>query len=315
MKSIIHRRYGGPETLEFTDAEQPSPGPGQLLIKVHCSSVNPIDWKRASGAIRLYSPVRFPATPGYDIAGTVAALGAGVSGFAVGQRVHSRIGEREGGGYAEYAVAGVDVSTAMPDSMDFAQAAGLPLAGMTALQGLRDAGRLPLEGAKGRVLIVGASGGVGHLAVQLAKSCGAHTSGVCSSRNVEFVRGLGADTVIEYDKPDPYRGQDAFDLIYNCVSGDPGPWLPLLRDGGIYASCMPSPMTFIRGFANPFSKKRVLAVMLKPNAADLRILDGLFERKALRVAIDSRFPLADTRKAWERSLSGRAVGKIVIDVA
>jgi NADPH:quinone reductase-like Zn-dependent oxidoreductase len=315
MKAILYRRYGGPENLEFTDIAQPVPGPGQILIKVRCGSVNPIDWKLASGAFRLVRPVRFPATPGFDVAGEVAAVGAGVAGYPVGLRVHARIADGEGRGCAEYALAGVDVSAPMPESMDFAQAGGLPLAGMTALQGLRDECGMPLAGASGRVLIVGASGGVGHLALQIAKAAGAHTVGVCSSRNVDFVRGLGADSIIQYDQPNPYNGIEPFHIIYNCVSGDPGPWLPLLRPRGRYASCMPSPMTFVRALLNPVSSKRVRAVMLKPRAADLRILDELFEKGALRVTIDSRFPLADTAKAWARSQAGRAVGKIVIDVA
>ena len=314
MKAIVYRSYGGPEKLELTDIAQPSPGPGQLLIKVHSSSVNPIDWKLQSGAYRWVRPVRFPATPGFDVAGEVAAVGAGVDDFAVGLRVHARIAEGEGRGLAEYAVAGTDVSAPIPTGMDFGQAAGLPLAGMTALQGLRNECRMPLDGAKGRLLIVGASGGVGHLALQIGKAAGAHTVGVCSTRNVDFVRGLGADAVIQYDRPNPYSDIEPFDIIYNCVSGDPGPWLPLLKKGGSYASCMPSAMTFVRSMANPLSSKRVRAVMLKPSGADLRILNRLFEAGKLRVAIDSRFPLAETLKAWERSQAGRAVGKILVDV-
>lgn len=315
MHSIIYRSYGGPEKLELADLPDPQPGPGQLLIRVKCSSVNPIDWKRASGMMRLISPIAMPGTPGYDIAGEVVALGAGVTGFAVGTRVHARIGEKTGGGYAELALAGIAVTTAMPSAMDFAEAAGLPLAGMTALQGLRDSCQLPLSGARARVLVVGASGGVGHLALQIAKACGAETLGVCSSRNAETVRSLGADAVIEYDKPDPYKGQTPFDIIYNCISGETGPWLPMLTPSGHYASCIPNGQTILNNITNPLTRKKVHAVMLKPRASDLAILDDLYARGKLRVLIDSRFPLADARKAWERSQGGRAVGKIIIDVA
>ncbi len=315
MKAIIYRSYGGPEKLELAERPEPKPGPGQLLIRVRSSSVNPIDWKRASGLMRLISPVPMPGTPGYDIAGEVAALGEGVTSFSVGQRVHARIGEKTGGGYAELALAGVAVTTAMPAGMDFAEAAGLPLAGMTALQGLHDYCRLPLQGAKERVLIIGASGGVGHLALQIAKSTGAEVVAVCSSRNAERVRSLGADSVIEYDKPEPYRDQAPFDIIYNCVSGETGPWLPRLRKSGHYASCMPGPATILSTISNAVTSKQVHAVMLKPRASDLAILDRLYVEGKLRVLIDSRFPLADAKQAWERSLSGRAVGKIIIDVA
>ncbi len=315
MNAIIYRSYGGPEKLELAERPEPKPGPGQLLIRVQCSSVNPIDWKRASGMMRLISPIPMPGTPGYDIAGEVVAIGAGVGGFSVGARVHARIGEKTGGGYAELALAGIDVTTAMPDGMDFAEAAGLPLAGMTALQGLRDYCQLPLTGAQQRVLIIGASGGVGHLALQIAKASGAQVLGVCSSRNADRVRGLGADAVIEYDKPDPYRGQEHFDIIYNCISGETGPWLPRLTKAGHYASCIPNGQTILNNITNPLSRKKVHAVMLKPRASDLAILDRLYAEKKLRVLIDSRFPLGDARKAWERSQGGRAVGKIIIDVA
>lgn len=314
MNAIIYRSYGGPEKLELAQRPDPQPGPGQLLIRVHCSSVNPIDWKRASGVMRLISPVPMPGTPGYDIAGVVEAVGPGVTGFAPGMRVHSRIGEKTGGGYAELALAGVDVTTQLPEGMSFADGAALPLAGMTALQGLHDYCGLPLAGARARVLIIGASGGVGHLALQIAKSTGAEVIGVCSSRNSERVRSLGADAVIEYDKPDPYRDQAPFDIIYNCVSGEVSPWLSRLTPTGHYASCMPGPTTILKSGTNLLSRKKVHAVMLKPRAPDLAVLDRLYAAGKLRVLIDSRFPLADTRKAWERSQSGRAVGKIVIDV-
>jgi NADPH:quinone reductase-like Zn-dependent oxidoreductase len=260
-------------------------------------------------------PASFPLVPGFDIAGEVAAVGAGVTAFSVGMRVHARIGELSGGASAEYAVAGVDVVAAMPEGLDFADAAGLPLAGMTALQGLRDQGSMPLEGSKDRVLIVGASGGVGHFAVQIARAAGATVVGVCSGRNAALVTSLGAHEVLDYTKPDPYRGQAPFDLVLDCVASDPSAWLPLLGPGGRYASCVPGPSTLLRSAVNLFTSKKVKAVMLKSRAADLRILDRLIEEKKLRIVIDSRYPLAQLSAAWERSMSGRATGKIIIDVA
>jgi NADPH:quinone reductase-like Zn-dependent oxidoreductase len=314
MRAIQYSAYGGPEKLTLVDLPRPTPGPGQLLIQVAASSVNPIDWKRASGKMRLIMPVSFPCVPGFDVAGEVVEVGPGVTAFAVGARVHARIGDPKGGASAELAVAGVDVTAPLPAGMDPGEAAGLPLAGMTALQGLRDRAGMPLEGARERVLVVGASGGVGHLAVQIARAAGATVVGVCSGRNAALVTSLGAHEVLDYTQPDPYRGQAPFDIVLDCVGGDPGPWLPLLGAGGRYASTVPTGTTFLRSALNVFTGKKVRAVMLKSHAGDLRILGQQVEAGKLRVVIDRRFKLEDLAAAWERSLTGRAVGKIVIDV-
>ncbi len=203
----------------------------------------------------------------------------------------------------------------MPAQLDFGEAAGLPLAGMTALQGLRDVAGLPMAGATQRVLVVGASGGVGHLAVQLARAMGATVVGVCSARNAEFVKSLGAHAVVDYAAKDPYAGQAPFDVVLDCVGGPVGPLLPRLTPKGILASTVPGPALFLRAALNVFSGRKVKPVMLKACAADLALLDGLVEKGALRVQVDSRFPLEKLAEAWARSMAGRAVGKIVIDVA
>lgn len=314
MRAISYGTYGGPGNLTLVDIPRPTPGPGQILVRVLASSVNPVDWKRASGIYRLIMPVKFPCVPGYDVAGEVAELGPGVTEFAVGARVHARIGDPRGGASAEFAVVGIDVAAPMPAGMDPGEAAGLPLAGMTALQGLRDRAGLSLSSSRERVLIVGASGGVGHLAVQIARASGATVVGVCSGRNAALVSSLGAHEVIDYTKPDPYRGQAPFDIVLDCVAGDPSPWLPLLAAGGRYASCVPILRTFLRGALNVVTSKQVRAVMLKSRAADLRLLDGLVEAGKLRVVVDRRFKLEALAQAWEQSIAGRTVGKLVIEV-
>jgi NADPH:quinone reductase-like Zn-dependent oxidoreductase len=298
--------------LELVDLPTPSPGKNQLLLKVVASAVNPVDWKRASGKLRFLIPATFPATPGFDIAGEVIAVGEGVTQFTPGMRVHARSQEGSGGGCAEFAVVNINVSAKIPEGMSYAEAAGLPLAGMTALQGLRDEAKVR---SGERAMIVGASGGVGHLAVQIAKAMGLYTVAVCSARNADVVRGLGADEVVDYQKEGAFAAQRDLDVIYDCVAGDPSPWLPMLKSSGRYVSCMPSPKTFLRGFINVVASKRVRPVMLKSNASDLEWLNQLVEKRQLKVLLDQRFGLEDTRKAWERSLSGRAAGKIIIDVA
>lgn len=310
MKAMILDSYG----LEPRMADRPDPTPAanEVLVRVRATSVNPIDWKQASGKYRPILTASFPFVPAYDLAGEVEALGPGVTGFAKGQRVHTRLSGKNGGANAELVRAGLDVLRPMPEGMDFAQAAGLPLAGMTALQGLRDVGGVPMTGATQRVLVIGASGGVGHLAVQLAKSMGANVTGVCSAKNTELVRRLGATAVVDYTKPDAYAGVAPFDLVLDCVGSSPGDFLDKLVAGGRFASCVPGPAVFGRMALNALSSKKVLPVLLSPNAADLGVLDEAFTKHQLEVVIDSTFPAAQLAEAWKRSVSGRAAGKIVV---
>lgn len=312
MRAMSYRTYGGP--LEPVDVERPIPKPEQILIRARHSSINPIDWKMGSGKLRFLIPVKLPAIPGFDVAGEVAEVGPGVTAFRVGDRVHARVLGGSGGASAEYVVADVSVVAPVPAGMPLDVAAALPLAGMTALQGLRDEAGLPMTGAKERVLVVGASGGVGQLAVQIAKAAGATVTGVCSGRNAALVGELGADEVIDYTKPNAFDGKGPWDVILDCVGGSPSAWTDKLVSGGRYASVLPGPAVFGRAMLNPFTSRRVRAVMLKSNAPDLKVLDALYERGVLRATIDSRFPLSKINDAWTRSQSGRAVGKIVIDI-
>jgi NADPH:quinone reductase-like Zn-dependent oxidoreductase len=243
-------------------------------------------------------------------------MGAGVGGFSVGMRVHARIADMNAGGCADYAIVGAAELVPMPDGMPYDVAAALPLAGMTALQGLRDGAGLPMVAAAGtRVLVVGASGGVGHIGVQIAKSAGAWVTGVCSGANAPRVRELGADEVLDYTRGDAFKGIAPFDVVLDCVGGDPGPWLRLMTAQARYVSVIPGPLTFIWPLLNPFSRRRVRAWMLKTNGDDLRALDALWQRGSLKVVIDGRYALPSLGQAWQRSISGRAVGKIVIEVA
>jgi NADPH:quinone reductase-like Zn-dependent oxidoreductase len=283
---------------------------------VIASSVNPVDWKLASGKLRFIMPIRLPMIPGFDVAGDIVELGSGVTGFAIGDLVHARIATRGGtGACAEFAIVGIDQLAKVPLAMRPGDAAALPLAGLTALQGLRDRAGLALENSRERVLIVGASGGVGHFAVQIARAAGATVVGICSARNAAMVSSLGAHEVIDYAKPNAYKGHAPFDVMFDCVGGSPFRWLPLLSRRGRYVSAMPGPGVFLRSALNSVMSKKVRAVMLKSNAADMRVLDRLVDTGKLRVVIDSRYSLSELPKAWQRSMSGRTAGKIVIDVA
>lgn len=310
MKAMVVDGYG--HTPRLADQPTPSPAENEALVRVRATSINPIDWKQISGKYRPILTARFPFVPSYDLSGEVEALGPGVTGFAIGQRVHTRLSGTGGGANAELVSAGLDVLRPMPEGMDFAQAAGLPLAGMTALQGLRDGCALPMEGARERVLIVGASGGVGHLAVQIAKTTGAHVTGVCSGKNAELVRRLGADAIIDYTSPDAWRDVERFDVVLDCVGCAPSEYAPRMKAAGRFASCVPGPAVFARQAVNVFSKQKVAAILLKANAVDLGVLDALFERKKLEVVIDSQFPAEQLGEALARSQSGRAAGKIIV---
>lgn len=313
MRAMVLPEYGMSPRL----AELPAPTPAvnEVLVRVKATSVNPIDWKQGSGRARPLLGAKFPDfVPGYDLAGVVEALGPGVTGFVVGQRVHTRLSGTAGGANAELVCAGLDVLRPLPDALDFEQGAGLPLAGMTALQGLRDGCGLPMSGASRRVLVIGASGGVGHFAVQLARAAGAHVTGVCSARNVELVRSLGAHDVVDYTASDPWRGVTwLFDCIFDCVGSAPGAYLPKLSSRGRFASCLPGPGVFAHAALNPLRSKSVRPVLLSANAEDLAALDALASKGELRVVIDSRYPAEQLAAAWERSAGGHAAGKVVVD--
>jgi NADPH:quinone reductase-like Zn-dependent oxidoreductase len=313
MRAVTFSRYGGPEVLGLTELPTPTPGKGEVLLRVGAAAVNPVDWKLASGAFRLVLPQRFPVVPGMDVAGTVEAVGKGVTTLRPGDRVHGRLDGP--GASAAFALAKVDVLAPIPEGMTMAEAAALPLAGMTALQALRDACRLPLANASQRVLVVGASGGVGHLGVQVAKAAGATVVGVCSTRNVAFVERLGADAVLDYTQPEPYAGQLPFDVVLDCVSDNPGAFLPMLTPRGHYAAVLPGPRVIARSLLNVLRGRQAHAILLRRSALDLRLLDGLWEQGRLRVAIDAVYPLEHLAEAWRRSMTGRAVGKIVVEVA
>lgn len=312
MRAMQYPDYGSEPRL--VDLPVPEAAPTEVRVRVAYTSVNPVDWKQASGKIRLLMPQRRPCVPGYDLSGVVDAVGEQVKTFTIGDRVHIRIPMSSAGANAEYAAVPADHAARLPDAMDLVTGAALPLAGMTALQGLRDVLGLDLGGDSRRLLVIGASGGVGHFAVQIAAATGAEVVGVCSGRNADLVRSLGCRDVIDYTRPGCWAGVTPFDLVYDCVAGDPAPYLVHLKRGGAYASCMPSAATFLNA-VNLLGGKRVRPVLLHSNAADLGALDQLFVAGKLRAVVDRHFALEELAAAWAHSRSGRACGKIIIDVA
>jgi NADPH:quinone reductase-like Zn-dependent oxidoreductase len=295
MRAIIARQAGGPDVLEETELDRPEPGPVEILVRVHAAGVNPTDWKARARGGPLGSPG--PFVPGYDVSGVVEAVGPGVRMYAPGDEVFGMpLFPKPPGAYAEYVVAPPRHFARKPARLDHVTAAGLPLAGLTAWQSLVDFANL----RKGqRVLIHAAAGGVGHLAVQVAKARGAHVVGTASAAKHDFLTSLGADEVIDYTTTDFTTATGDLDVVLDTIGGDYGTRSrPLLRPGGTYIALTPG---------DDF-------LLVEPDHAGLLALVDLVESGQLTVAIDSVFPLEDAVKAHERGETGHAQGKIVLRV-
>jgi NADPH:quinone reductase-like Zn-dependent oxidoreductase len=315
MQAIYFTQYGSPEVLHFGAQPTPVPGAGQLLIKVHASSVNPIDWKLRQGDMKLVSGFCFPRIPGRDLAGTVEQVGNGVSQFRVGDRVFGMADAGLGGANAEYALLAAKAAAGIPDGISFEQAAAVPLAALTALQALRDKGTLT-EGE--RVLVVGAAGGVGTLAVQLARLLGAgYVAGTASPANLPLLERLGVDDAINYKERDFTQVPSQYDVIFDAVAAST--YLAAkdaLRPGGRYVTTVPDPKdVLLGGVTSAFSDKKMKMLMAKDDGADLHRIAQWLGAGQLRPVIDRTFPLAETAAAHRYSEEGHAVGKIVLTVA
>jgi NADPH:quinone reductase-like Zn-dependent oxidoreductase len=325
MRAATYAAFGSPDVLELRDVPVPQPGPGQVLVRVRAAAVNPWDWHFLRGlpyVARLSGAgIRRPKHPvlGGDIAGEVVGVGEGVARFAVGDRVFGFI---EFGGFAEYAVAPESLLAPMPANLAFDHAAGVPLTAQTALQGLRDAGRIA---AGDRVLVIGASGGVGTFAVQIAKHLGAHVTAVASGRNAALLRSIGADRVVDYTREDVTAGDDGFDVILQLAGTTPASALArLLAPGGrLVLSSGDSPNRFVGPMAGAIrgvllGKRKGLSIAVltaRWNAVDLGYLAGLLESGAIAPVIDRTYPLAEVADAIRYVESGRARGKVLVSVA
>jgi NADPH:quinone reductase-like Zn-dependent oxidoreductase len=322
MSAAIYRCYGSPDVIEIVKTEKPSPKDNEVLVKIKAASVNPLDWHYMRGSpyfMRLGSGIGAPNDfrMGVDFAGTVEAVGKSVTRFSPGDRVFGG----KNGAFAEYLVIGEDRSIVkIPDNVTFEQAAATPIAGLTALQGLRDHGQLK---AGQKVLINGASGGVGTFAVQLAKAMGANVSGVCSTRNVDLVLAIGADQVFDYTKEDYTQSGQKFDLIIDNVGNHsilknrkalkPGGRLIIIGGGkGNWLGPMIQPISAM--IIAPFVDEHLEMMLAQMRPDDLGVLADLMGRGELTPVFDRRYPLSETADAIRNSELGRARGKIIINV-
>ncbi|GAA1513360.1 NADP-dependent oxidoreductase [Kribbella lupini] len=310
MRAVVARSAGGPEVLRLEHVPRPSPGLTEILVRVHAAGVNPTDWKGRAEGTHGGGPVIL----GYDVAGVVEEVGFGVTWLRVGDEV---LGMPKfpvlPGAYAEYVVAPSRQFVRKPEALSFEQAAGLPLAALTAWQGLVETGGLR---SGQRVLVHAAAGGVGHLAVQLAKSFGAYVVGTASAAKHEFVRSLGADEVIDYrteDFADVLRTRPV-DLVFDPIAGDTGRRsLDVLLDGGSYVSILPVD----EATAQEGRRRGIRAefTLVEPDRLALTAITDLVARGKLRVELDAVFPLADAAEAHRRGETNQATGKIVLTVA
>jgi NADPH:quinone reductase-like Zn-dependent oxidoreductase len=316
MKAFLWERYGPPETLRMADLEKPTPGADEALVKVLGVSVNPADWHSMRGkpifsrlTLGLLRPKR--KVLGVDIAGQVETVGSGVTRFQPGDEVYGNLLEHGYGGFAEYVSVPADAMSLKPANLSFEEAAAVPMAAVTALQGLRHHGEIR-DGQT--VLINGASGGVGHFAVQIAKSHGAEVTGVTSTRNVELVRSLGADHVVDYTKTDFVRTGRRYDLIFDTIGNRSASDLRgALAGGGKAAVTGFTSMGKLMGVSLRGGKD-IAQVKAQVTTKDLELLSGLIETGKVRPQIDRRYPFAEIPAAIAYLEQGHARGKVVVSV-
>ncbi len=322
MKAIIFPKYGSPDVLQLIEVEKPTPNDNQVLVKVYMASANPLDWHRMRAApflVRMSDGMFKPKNPklGADIAGRVEAVGKNVTEFKPGDDVIGSVGA---GGFAEYVCAREQYFVLKPSNISFEAAAAAPVVGFTALQGLRDTGHIR---AGQKVLVNGASGGVGTFAVQIAKAYGAEVTGVCSTRNMDMVRSIGADHVIDYTREDFTRNGQTYDLIYDAIGNrSVYAYRRALKPQGI---CVIAGFTHLSrlfehiilgGWTSRGGGKQVgLMPIADTVKSDFLYIKELLETGKVVPVIDKCYPLHETADAIRYLETGRARGKVIVSVA
>jgi NADPH:quinone reductase-like Zn-dependent oxidoreductase len=308
MKAIIINAYGNEDVLNYVDVDRPEPKADEVLVKVHCSAINPVDWKIRDGLGEMFG-LKLPLILGGDIAGTIEEVGIEVKNFKQGDAVYGMtVSGGFSGGYAEYAIAKADGISPKPESLDFEAAAAIPISALTAWQAIFDLANLS-SGQK--ILITGASGGVGSMAVQLAKAKGAFVIGTASGKNEQFVRDLGAAEFVDYTRQPFEEVVKGVDVVFDTVGGDTfEKAFQTLKPGGFLATAVESPSAET---AQKFGVKTA-QVRCKPNAEQLDAIGKLVDEGKLKAHVSTVLPLAEVKKAHQLSESGRTRGKIVLQI-
>ena len=323
MRAAIYCRYGPPDVVQITDVEEPAPKEHEALIKVRAASINPLDWHFMRGTpyfVRLMTGLRKPKVTrlGVDVAGQVEAVGPKVTEFRPGDEVFGTCR----GALAEYACASESALVMKPENVTFEQAASVPLAAFTALQGLRDKGQIQ---AGQKVLINGAAGGVGTFAVQIAKWFGADVTGVCSTRNLEMVRNIGADRVVDYTRQDFTTSGQRYDLIFDLVGNHSlSAFRRVLNPSGIYVGAggggpevrsLDVLASMIKTLLlSMFVSEKLLSLLARANKKDLTTIYELIKGGTVTPVIDRRFLLSEVPEAIRYLEQGHARGKVVISL-
>ncbi|NP_001288429.1 putative quinone-oxidoreductase homolog, chloroplastic [Zea mays] len=329
MRAVQYDRYGGgAQGLKHVEVPIPSPKKGEVLIRMEATSINVVDWKFQNGFARPFMPRRFPFISGYDLAGEVVELGAGVSSFKPGDKVIA-INFPNGGGLAEYAVASASRTVARPPEVSAVEGVCVPIAAVTALRSLRTAGvtvtlddpaRAPATPKN--VLVTAASGAVGHFAVQLARMGGHNVTATCGARNLGLVRSLGADEALDYKTPEGARLRSPsgrkYDAVVHCAAKGL-PWSvfrPVLAASGTVVDITPGFVAVVTAILQvaTFSKKRLVPLMVTPNKEEMELLLGMLKQGRLKTVIDSQHPLGSAHEGWAKSMSGHTTGKVVIEI-
>lgn len=323
MKAIVFERYGSPDVLDLKDVNQPTPKDNEVLIKIHAVSINAADWHllRADPfLVRFGSGLFKPKTQilGADVAGRVQAVGGSITQFKVGDEVFGDLSGVGFGGLTEYVCAPETILALKPSNLGFEEAAAVPMAAVTALQGLRDVGKIQ---AGQKVMIYGASGGVGTFAVQIAKAHGVEVTAVCSTSKMDLAHSLGADHVIDYMREDFPKSGQRYDLIF-AANGNRSlsDFEPALTPTGTFVvSGGSTSRIFQTLLLGPFKSKKggktFQGFTAKPSQADLNVVKGLIESGKVKPIVDRRYPLSKTPDAMRYLEEGHARGKIVITVA
>lgn len=306
MKALIIRQFGGPEQLQMAEVPMPVAKKGEVLIQVLATAINPIDYKIRNGSIKFISGSKFPKILGGDIAGIVQQ---DTKRFRTGDKVFAML-TAKGGGYGEFVAVKESQLCHIPDGFSMQQAAAVPLAGLTALQALQKG---PALNQSHSVLINGASGGVGSMAVQIAKALGAQVTAVTSSTNLQLVKNLGADQVIDYTQEKFHKSGQSFDIVFDAVAKSS--WFKcrkILKPNGIYVTTVPNHgLLFYRMF-NFLRSKKAYFILASPKGNDLKILAAMMEKQQLKPLIDTILPIEEGAKAHHLIESERTKGKIVL---
>jgi len=314
MKAYYSKAYGNSEASVYGDLPDPVAGPGQVLVEVKAVSINPVDWKIRRGDARVVSGFRFPRIFGADFAGIIRETGPGVTAFSKGQRVYgskSILSDR-GGALAELRAVEENRIRLIPEGMSFSEAASLPVAALTALNGLRKCG----VGRGTEVLITGGTGGVGHFTVQIARARGARVIATCSPANADLAMRLGADETIDHNKVDLFSSGRKFDAIFDA-HGHMNAWHVhrLLQPGGTYASTLFIPPPYLAiAVTRILRGKKLMSANMRSLDEDWRELERLYSEGSLRPVIENTFPLERASEAFDLAMRGGFRGKIIVTV-